>query len=397
MGFFRSLAGMVTAELTSADLQGSLRAMTDQGIQLLDMAPSGDLSMVFRLDRRDVPALRRIAAKRGERLKILKKDGIYWDFKGLLKRPVLLLGMTLIIALTLVLPSRVLFVQVQGNEMVPSRLILEAAANSGIGFGASRREVRSEKMKNTLLSAVPQLQWAGVNTYGCVAVISVRERSTGTQGETDHSVSSIVASRDGFVLSCTVTRGNGLVTVGQAVKEGEVLISGYTDCGLSIEATRAEGEILAQTRRELTVITPSEQLVRGEQAGESTKFSLLLGKNRINFYQGSGISDASCVKMYSKYVLTLPGGFELPVALIKETVISYDSEPVQIAQEDAAAVLSSFASDYLKGQMVAGTITDRLEAVFPEEGIYRLTGNYVCTEMIGKRQQEQIGEYHEAN
>lgn len=32
-------------------------------------------------------------------------------------------------------------------------------------------------MKNALLSAIPELQWAGVNTYGCRAVISVRERT----------------------------------------------------------------------------------------------------------------------------------------------------------------------------------------------------------------------------
>ena len=37
--------------------------------------------------------------------------------------------------------------------------------------------IRSEKVKNSLLQRIPQLQWAGINTDGCVAVISVREKT----------------------------------------------------------------------------------------------------------------------------------------------------------------------------------------------------------------------------
>ena len=92
----------------------------------------------------------------------------------MLFRPVLLAGLGILFLLAMYLPSRVLFIRVEGNMQIPDRQILAAAEECGIRFGASRREVRSEKVKNALLSSVPQLQWAGVNTAGCVATISVR-------------------------------------------------------------------------------------------------------------------------------------------------------------------------------------------------------------------------------
>lgn len=394
MGIFKSMAGMVTVELTSADVAGAMQGINDLGIQIFKAQPRGDLTVQFEIYRRDFRVVGRFAAKRGERLKVLGRRGLYWTAKGLLKRPVLVLGVTALLFLALFVPSRVYFVRVEGNQTVPARLILEAAEQSGIGFGASRRAVLSEKMKNALLSAVPQLQWAGVNTYGCVAVITVRERAQTAPAEPEPAVSSIVAARDGVIISCTVTRGNGLCAVGQAVQAGETLISGYTDCGLSITATRAEGEVMAETRRNLTVCTPSEQLQRGDVEAETVRYSLLIGKKRINFYKGSGISDGSCVKMYSEYVLTLPGGFQLPAVLIKETVISYESETAAVEEQTAQQRLSDFAAHYLGQQMIAGQIMGRAEFFDTSDGVYCLTGEYACTEMIGRVQTEQIGEYH---
>lgn len=391
MGLFKSLSGMVTLELTSADIGGLLSSINVQGIPVFDVRIRGDLSAEICIYRRHYRKIQKLAQRKGNSVRILHRRGLYWTAKGLLRRPVLAAGMALLLSLALFLPSRVLFVRVEGNQNIPDNLILSAASESGIGFGASRRAVRSEKVKNALLSAVPELQWAGVNTYGCVAVVSVRERAITEETQEEAQVTSIVAARDGIVLSVTVTNGNGLCTIGQAVREGEVLISGFTDCGLCITATRAEGEILARTHRSLTVKTPAEEEIRGPEQTRTENFSLILGKKRINFYKSSGIYGGSCVKMYTEYCLTLPGGFQLPVKLVKETVTDYESEPQAVPEESAEELLTDFASAYLKQQMIAGSITDRIQPVFEDGGAWHLAGEYACTEMIGRVQTEEIG------
>ena len=392
MGIFRSLTGMVTLELTSADTAGSIAVLIGKGIPVASVQSVDDLTVQFRISRKDYRKAKAAVDKRGETLRLLRKDGFYWDMKGLLKRPVLLFGMVIFLILLVYLPGRVFFVRVEGNRNIPARQIINAAEMCGIRFGASRREVRSEKMKNALLSCLPDLQWAGVNTYGCTAVISVSERTATNDVSQNNAVTSVAASRDGIILSCTVTSGNGLCSIGQAVKEGQILISPYTDCGLCITVSPAEGEIMALTNRDLEAVTPSKMQNRESVQAETIKFSLLIGKNRINFYKGSGISDASCGKMYSKYVLTLPGGFELPVTLLKETVVTYDSVAAEIPEEAANVLLRNFTEGYLQQQMIAGSIADRWETIASDGGVYCLTGNYACTEMIGRRQQAKIGE-----
>ena len=394
MGLFRSLSGTVRVELTSADVAYTLHQINTAGIEIWNVETVGDLTVCFDAERKDLSRLEIMSRRKGERLRILRRSGIYWHIRSSAMRPVLLMSLILLVFLTLFLPGRVLFVEVEGTDLVADNLVLEAAQSAGIRFGASRRQVRSEKVKNSLLGSVPQLQWAGVNTYGCRAVISVRERTKEDAAEPENLVSSIVASCDGVITSCTATAGNLLCAEGQAVTKGQVLISGYTDCGQTMAVTRAKGEIFARTRHTLTVKTPSETLMRRDEEGEIRNFSLLIGKKRINFMKGSGIYDASCVKMSMEYYLALPGGYRLPVTLIKETIRGYALQSAVCDEETSRNLLSEFAGNYLRQRMVALTVSDAQEEFDAADGVYTLRGKYACTEMIGREQSEQIGDFH---
>ena len=397
MGIFRSLAGSARLELTSADVSAALRDINAAKIRVWDVRIVGDLTVQFTASQKSIRFIEKIAERKGERLNVIGRSGLFWPIMGLRNRPVLVLGMAFLFALAIFVPGRVLFVRVEGNAAVPGEMILEAAQDAGIRFGASRRAVRSEKVKNRLLGAMPQLQWAGVNTYGCTAVITVRERAQEQETKEEYPFSSIVASCDGVITSCTVTRGSGLCAVGQAVQKGQVLISGYVDCGQSITVTRSQGEIFALTRHELTVVTPSETMVREELRGQRTYYGFRIGKKRINFVKGSGISDGTCVKMYQEYQLTLPGGHRLPISLVKETVLTYDLKPCERSDAVVKKQLSDFAERYLQDHLVALVVLNAQEELTAEEKRFLFHGYYHCTEMIGRERAEQIGEFHEKN
>lgn len=392
MNLWRSLEGMVEVELTSADPPCAVSFLTDHGIQLQDTTLTGDLTLGFQIRRSQFRQLAALAARRGERLRIIRRRGLYWAGKGLLHRPVLLCMAFLLVGLTAFLPSRVLLIRVEGNEAVPTRRILEAAEDCGIRFWASRREIRSEQMKNRLLGEIPELQWAGVNTAGCVATISVRERATQTTQVRTPGVCNVVAAREGLITEVTVLQGNGLCKVGQVVQAGELLVSGYTDCGISVQATRAEAEIYAMTKRDFSAYMPSEWVKKGSVTHSEKKYSLLVGKKRINFSKNSGIPSATCGKMTAEYPLILPGGFPLPICLVVETVSYYEPEKISLPQETAQNALMAFSASYLEQTMVAGEILEQEQKLESLDGAYCLTGTYTCREMIARQQSGEIFE-----
>ena len=389
MGMIKSLAGLVRVEITSASLADTLSELNHHAIILMNVTYLSELSIQAYVYRTNFRSVCNIVEKSGGTVKLKGTSGFYWQLKGYSKRPVLIFGLLLCIALTLFIPSRVLFVKVEGNVAVPTQLIIENAQMHGVFFGASRRNLRSEQIKNALLSDIPQLQWVGVNTSGCTAIISVRERTINEKQQNLISVSSIVAQRDGIIRDLTVVSGNALCKVGQAVKEGQVLVSGYTDCGFVIKTTRAQAEITAQTLRNLELVTPMQSICRDEIVSSKTTFSLQVGKKLIKFSNDSGISDTGCVKMYTKRYVTLPGGFALPLAFICEQTIAYKQERTASSFFDEKK-LNNYAVQYLNNQMIAGQILQQDILFIDGEDVRCLNGNYNCLEMIGKEVGEEF-------
>lgn len=381
----------LTISLTTADIQGALLALNLAGIPLKDVCPTEDpLCFTFCIAGKDQKKAIGVLESRQENWEIVHQRGIITAVPAILRRPLLLMTAALLVFLTYFLPERVLFVQVEGNCIVSSRLIAEICGQNGLHFGSDRRVVRSERIKNILLEQIPQLKWAGITTSGCVATVSVTERTASDKKPKENSVGSIRAITDGVITQLTVTNGTPACRLGQAVNRGQLLISGYSDLGIAVSGERAEGEVFGDTVRTKTVILPLDVAVRTETGLKEEKFSLIIGKKRINLYKGSGISGDSCVKMYSENYVVLPGGFVLPVGIGVQTEYFYAESPEKRSEAEAAAVLEKLSLAQLHQQMIAGTVIKAQTLVTRTEDAVILTGSYACNEMIGQYVQEEL-------
>ena len=390
MLFSDSVFGIIRIRIMCADIEQCLSKLAAGNIVLKEVVRVSDLTAELSIHRSSLKYVKQSVEKMGGEMKILRWLGMFWWLEATKKRPVLMLGVIIYICLTVYVPTRIFFVNVEGNETVSDVSIIDAASNAGVHFGVSRRSIRSEKLKNELLEEIPNLQWVGVNTQGCVATISVKERNIAIKRQSHSGISSIVADRDGIVDSVVVTRGNVLCRVGQAVREGQVLISGYTDCGITIKATSADGEVFAKTKRNLKVVFPVVHTKRGQVMDKTQKFSIIFGKKQINLYKDSGISGDSCVKMYDRYVLTLPGGFQLPITVLKETDIRYTCQESSLPNDEAYTAAKNYAQLYLNSLMVAGVVLSSTDNITIDNNVLEFHGKYDCREMIGKAFEEEI-------
>lgn len=385
-------SGMLILEFTSASPEKTLEAITSARIPLFWIEQKSELTYQIQVSRKDYRRISNMIQRRGDRLETLRKKGLYWTVKNYFHRPIPVIVFLFLLIFSVYLPSRIFFVTVSGNVTLPDRLIISAAEDCGICFGASRKAVRSEQIKNALLSALPQLQWVGVNTTGCTAVISVRERIAEERPPNSNTVSNLIADRDGYILSATATSGTQLVFPGETVVEGQLLISGYTDCGLCIRASRSEGEFFAQTSRKIRAVVPQTYISSSTAQNKQYKISFLIGKKRINLWKDSRISDTSCGRIYEEYYVSLPGGYQLPIGISIDRYLDYELLETKLSQTDAQSLLQNFSEHYTIQQMVAGQILQKRNQLMSLDDLYQLESSYICREMIGKEQREEIGD-----
>lgn len=384
------ILGPITLEIVSADCANLLNKISAEKIFVRNILYQSDIQLTLTISGCDYSLLRQIVQKSGGTIRMKHFSGMHQYIRNAAKHPVLWVTLSILLLISIFVPRKVLFISVSGNTGIPSERIIEAAGECGLRFGVNRRSIRSEVIKNALLEKIPQLQWAGINTKGCTAVISVREKTVQKiDGKERGKVSSIVASRDGIIQNCTVYQGTPLCVTGQAVKAGELLVSGYTDCGLLVKATQAEAEVSALTFRNLELLAPSPTVKRGLETYQKNSYAIKIGKKLINLSKDSGNIDTGCDKIYVEKSVRLPGGFQLPISLIKTTSVYYEEVDCKTLSPEYGQWLEDFSVAYIKRTMVAGSVISAESTLMNANGISSLQGRYTCIEMIGQVKYEQ--------
>lgn len=377
----------VQVKVVCPDWEATINTAIASGISMFDIDCLDSISVLCSVDILDLKELKAIVARNGGELLLVQHDRLHAVIYAAQRRCLLILAVFVIIVLTAWLPTRVLFVIVDGNHEIPTNLILEKAEKSGIVFGAPRHLVRSEAIKNRILSELPQLRWVGVNTKGCVAVISVAEKDAlGSKRELTN-VSNIIASCDGVVQELTVYSGTPLCEPGQVVRKGQILVSGYTDCGLVIRAEGANAEIVARTKHSLTTVSPMEWLSRGDIIKTKRRYSIQVGKKSIKLFKDSGISGPLCVRMCYNKIWSLPGGFILPISIQIEELQYADISHIMMDQRMEWLRIAS--DKYVNSIMLSGKILKAAYMQKTQNGLSIQNAVYDCIEIIGRVKTEE--------
>ena len=374
---------MMGIEVLSADVTALLNEICRRGVPLSQIRQQ-DFEVTFSISAADLTVIRSIVDRRGDKLKIQRHSFGKSVRYVLARHPVLILGVIGLLVLSMWLPTRILFVQVEGNERIPAKQILEHSGFCGVFFGAIRGEVRNEAVKNYLLDQIPELQWVGVNTKGCVATISVKERPENQKAPIVGNAN-IVASRDASIKSMTVSRGTAQCQVGQVIRAGELLISGIMTVreGM-LRYDYADGEVIAQVIRSVVIEVPLQEEVKVYTGEENIKKSVIFLGKPINFSQKGSIDTSTYDTIIESVRLCLPGGIELPVWIRTERQQAYRMEREYLTDEQAYDIAQS------RFRMAVGELLKDAEILsldstaVLEDGVCRIVGDAVCLTNIAR-------------
>lgn len=375
-------------EIIGSDISKTIELLINQGCLLYDIQYLNELTVRFEIGRQDLQIVKNVTSKCGDRMKIISLKGYLWSILRVYKRPVLLILAILLLALTIYIPKHIFFIEIEGSYITSDDQILEYASQCGLYFGCKADKIDSSAFKNKMISKLSQCRWIGVTSSGCVATIHISENEAENNDPVQkNTVSHIVAANDGLVDEITVTDGVQMCKVGQIVRKGQVLISGYEDCGLFVRASNAQGTIYAKTSMTIDAVALQSSDKKDGAVQKTTNYGLLIGKKQINFTNDSSISPAYCVKIRKEKYLTLPGGFKLPIALVKTSQIAYDHNA---HSEEEDEWLSDYLRTYVHSKMLGGAVLQEQLITEKTKDCIWISGAYYCREQIGFSVTEEI-------
>ena len=201
--------------------------------------------------------LRRNARRAGCRLRVRERRGLPFHLKKIRAHPGLLAGAAAFFVICFSLSLRVWCVRVTGNETIPEETLLQALETAGLSAGARRASADPQEIDRRLMLEFPQIRWASVNLRGSSAEVVLQETTVKPEIADQKTVCNVKAARTGQVLTLRVFEGTPEIRQGDAVTEGQLLVSAVVEDQMGgSRLVHASAEIIAETKRELTVRVP---------------------------------------------------------------------------------------------------------------------------------------------
>lgn len=255
------------------------------------------------------------------------------------KRYIFIAGMLLCIVALYGTSARIWDFEVIGNETVSSEHILRQLGKLGVKPGVRAKEVDPEALEDLMLLRIKELSWFTVNVSGSLATVEVRERIPAPEVVDERAPCNIVAGKAGIIESISVLEGSAHAVAGDTITKGQLLVSGIVDNVSGARVVRAMAEIKARTWYTYTAKMPVELPFKSLTGENQSKYSLIFGSNRINFYFNSSFRFTEYDKIVERTRLTLPGGVTLPIVVERMTGREYSSHMAQVDGYDSEEVL----------------------------------------------------------
>ena len=334
--------GSVLCEIRGAAPLRCLNALGEAGIEAKRAERADEFTLRLTLDERDYSAAAAIAARSQCELARISSRGGALLARRLRRRIALLTAAVVCFALLAAGSLFVWEIDISGCESVTEGEVRRALASAGVAEGSFWPAWDADAVKNHLLLEIPELAWAGVSVSGSRAEVRVRERIERPELASDGAPGSITAAASGIIERMEVYEGAPAVSVGDAVAVGETLVSGEMASAVGdTRYVRARAAVTARTYVELTACAPLKY-GRLLEADTHSRWSLIIGSGRVNFFRGSSQTPPGCGKIIEEYPLAWEGVFRLPVTLVRETVIEYSA---QEAEEDPALLEQRLAEE----------------------------------------------------
>ena len=351
----RKVRGTVRYELCGACPESVLNACAMQALELMDLESIDACTLrvtVFENRAEEFQTLSRRCMCETEKLS--QSGGS--KSRRLVKRRMLLLIFALLTAGLLFLSSLFIWdIQVVGCQQLTQAQVLRALASCGVEQGSFRFGLNSDLVRSRILVELPEIAWMTVNVRGSRATVLILEREEKPEIYEEADAADIVAAKTGVIAKMSVLNGKTLVTPGQAVVEGETLISGTMDSITALpRQVRASGSVTAETWTELSAVRPAVENHKTGEAKKIFRFALKFGEKRINLYLSGRNELDECDKIVYEYNIGIEGLFLLPVSIIKEELSFYETE----AQPSAAgaemeAALRAYLTETVDGEVLS--------------------------------------------
>ncbi len=360
--FSELLKGYVRIRITGSSYDRFLNLCAYHKIKLWELLPVDEAYEAY-VSRKDFKKLKAIVKKSHASVRITERHGFPFFIHRYRKRGFYLVGIAAAFALMLWLSAHIWNISVDGNLSQTDDVIFEYLTQAGIRHGMWKSGVDCKALASDIRNYFTGFAWVAVEMKGTRLLIHVKEGIMGADDEEEKAAqqepSSLVASREGTVVSIYVRAGLPVVQAGAQVKKGDLLVSGslpiYNDSGEVVSWQHVSSDADIEIQRSLKYYDEVPFVAQQKHYTGQEKISWMVQAGDMAFALPESFDSFQQYDLTSELTqCRLAENFYLPLYLRKYTAKEYESVEVIRTKDEITEILKADFHDFYKNLQEKG-------------------------------------------
>lgn len=333
--------------------------------------------------RRDRAALHAAAEECGVRLTLFRETGLLRHVRPYRLRIGILIGLAAGCGFLYWSNAYVRSIVISGNQHISDTEILNALSDLGIACGTPVRDIPFTYAEQRMRLAVHDIERIALRHRGGRLIVEIVEERDAPEVTLPRTASNYIAAVPAQITDISVLGGHAVCSVGEAVKPGDLLISGVdTDKFGITHYYRGDGVVTGIYEADFSAEQPfcAELPVRGETVTQS---ALLAFGKRIPMTFGFAPPDEPYIYEEDRTPLTVCGAV-LPLTLLRCHYTEQVTAVTVFSADEARGILEESAARFEQNFHAEDRILSR-EVSFQQSDLgISLQIHYVFEGVIGK-------------
>lgn len=335
-------SGIITVKVTGSGLERFINELTRNDILIWNVKKHGTETLTFKMSLSNMGELRSIVRHTGCKIKFLKRTGLPFLLKRMIKNAGFLIGALLFSIIVFILSNMVWGIEIDGADPATEYKIRKELDTIGVKTGKLQFFLdEPEAIQRAITNKIEEVTWIGVELQGTTYHMQVVEKNVPEEPE-KLGPQNLVAIKKAVIVDMFVEEGQPVVEIHDHVKPGQLLVSGEIGKEGEKKPVSAKGEILGETWYKSDVVLPLESTFQVFNGNEKRKHSIQFGSFSLPIW-GFGDHQYKQFETESEKNTLRFLKWELPISYEKDTYresekvtrIYTEKEAIEVAKEMA--------------------------------------------------------------
>lgn len=382
----------VTVE-SSCDSGGeaALDILREYGVTFDGVCRDGEDRIRFEISHRDSRKTASLLDKNGIKVYSICMHGFPSLLSRYKRRPGIAVGAAVFLLVIWFSTKIIWNIEIVGNSKIDEETVTERLSGLGCSIGSFIPGIDFYGLCTDYLAKYSDTAWISVNILGNTAEVRLLE-SEGKSFQIDSSKpANIIASTDGLIEYVNTFSGASVVSDGDTVVKGQLLISGVVENknDFSNRYVRADGCVMARTYHEISVDIPMVYEKRIYDGSPAKRTSVNIFGTEISLGGADIDASASVEAELVKDRLCVFGDIVLPITRYTTIFYPYRTEAAERTKEEADMLAQAEMAARITEQLGGADIISRETEVTVSQSdsgvdIYTMTCRIRCIENIAE-------------